>query len=442
VTFPTTESQDEASREARVQHAQSAVAERGGVEVLFLGGVFPEDEEPGILARSRGPVQNAANALQWTLIRGLDAALGAPIKLLNAVFVGSYPRLYRDIWIRGRRWSHAPGARDDSIGFLNVFGVKHLWRTLSLARSACRWAASRSGVGRRSIVIYSMHMPFMVAAAMAKSVDRSMRVCMIVPDLPEHMNLSGECTWVLRALKAMDRRIIDWAVKRIDAFVLLTQHMAEPLGVGNRPWLVMEGAIHPDVLPDRRGDANPGPEKIVLYSGTLHKAYGILQLLEAFALVPDRSCRLWICGAGEAEREVRELSERDERVRFLGQVSRGEVLSLQRRANVLVNPRDDAGEFTKYSFPSKLLEYLLSGTPAIVRRLPGVPEEYFQYLFVVEGASSADLARTICEVVSKSPEERAQFGERARRFVVEHKSGLTQARRILGLIDSVRPTAD
>ncbi len=402
--------------------------------LLFLGGVFPRDEEASIVARCRGPVQGAANALQWSLITGLDVVMRRPISVLNAVFVGPYPQHYSRIWIAGRRWSHAPGARDKSIGFVNLFAVKHLWRVAALTVSACRWSAGASSEGPRSIVIYSMHAPFLLAAAMAKAVDRSLKVCVVVPDLPEHMNLS-HVGRLLRAFKAMDRWILDLVLRHMDCFVFLTRHMAERLGVAGRPWIVMEGAVNPE---DANAESWPQvPDnslKVVLYTGTLHKAYGILDLLEAFSLVPDPTCRMWICGAGDAEPEVRSMVARDPRVRYLGQLTRGEVLTLQRNATVLINPRGDTAEFTKYSFPSKILEYMLSGTPAIVRRLPGMPEEYFDYLFVVEGSAPADMAKKISEVCNRPSAERVQFGERARRFVIEQKSCVMQAGRILDLI--------
>ncbi len=234
----------------------------------------------------------------------------------------------------------------------------------------------------------------------------------------------------------MDRWILRiFVLTHMDCFVFLTRHMVERLGVAGRPWIVMEGAVNPeDANAESRPPVADSALKVVLYTGTLHKAYGILDLLEAFSLVPDPTCRMWICGAGDAEPEVRSMVARDPRVRYLGQLTRSEVLTLQRNATVLINPRGDTAEFTKYSFPSKILEYMLSGTPAIVRRLPGMPDEYLNYLFVVEGSAPADMAKKISEVCNRSSVERVQFGERARRFVIEQKSGVVQARRILDLI--------
>ena len=38
-----------------------------------------------------------------------------------------------------------------------------------------------------------------------------------------------------------------------------------------------------------------------------------------------------------------------------------------------VNPRQNNEEFTKYSFPSKTMEYLASGVPVVAYKLDGIP---------------------------------------------------------------------
>lgn len=58
-----------------------------------------------------------------------------------------------------------------------------------------------------------------------------------------------------------------------------------------------------------------------------------------------------ICGIGDSEKAIREAAEKDFRISFLGQLPRSEVLEWQKQATVLVNPRQNNEEFTKYSFP-------------------------------------------------------------------------------------------
>ena len=58
-------------------------------------------------------------------------------------------------------------------------------------------------------------------------------------------------------------------------------------------------------------------------------------------------------------------SKKDNRIVFKGMVPNKIVVEDQLKATLLVNPRPSIGEFTRYSFPSKNMEYMVSGTPMV-----------------------------------------------------------------------------
>ena len=110
------------------------------------------------------------------------------------------------------------------------------------------------------------------------------------------------------------------------------------------------------------------------------------------------------------------------------------MLALQRQATILVNPRRNTEEFTKYSFPSKTMEYLAAGVPVVAYKLDGIPDEYDDYLNYVPDNTPKSLAYLISEICKKSPEEREEMGRRARAFVHDEKNAVKQAQRILDLL--------
>ena len=114
---------------------------------------------------------------------------------------------------------------------------------------------------------------------------------------------------------------------------------------------------------------------------------------------------------------------------------KNEILKLQRQATVLINPRQNEGEYTKYSFPSKTIEYLASGTPLVAYKLDGIPDEYDEYLYYVENNSVEALKSKLVEVCEQTDEERREFGERASKFVLENKNPQKQAERIIKFIN-------
>ena len=136
-------------------------------------------------------------------------------------------------------------------------------------------------------------------------------------------------------------------------------------------------------------------------------------------MLKNPSYRLVICGDGDSRNTVLECVKMDNRVSYKGQLPREEILVLQQKATLLVNPRTSEGEFTKYSFPSKTIEYLASGTPVLLYKLAGIPDEYYEYCFTVEDNSDEAL------------------GMRARKFILTEKSPKNQCKKLVDLIERI-----
>jgi len=138
-----------------------------------------------------------------------------------------------------------------------------------------------------------------------------------------------------------------------------------------------------------------------------------------------------VFGSGDFRPAMEEYARQDKRIRYFGRVSREEVLEYERKASILVNTRDDKDEFTKFSFPSKTIEYMLSGTPMLTTKLPGIPREYFEHLYCVEDNSAETLLKVLAELSAKPEDELLAFGAGAQRFVVNEKNARAQAGKIL-----------
>ena len=75
--------------------------------MLFLGLLFDRNEENIIASKSRnGAVQNQVNAFQWSCIDGLYENGVDDLRILNALPVGTYPRMYSDIIIPSKEWNY------------------------------------------------------------------------------------------------------------------------------------------------------------------------------------------------------------------------------------------------------------------------------------------------------------------------------------------------
>lgn len=404
------------------------------LDVLFLGGIFPKETEKEIINNSIGSIQNAANNLQWEIILGLDANLNKPIKILNSLYIGSFPKRYKRICINTYSFSHISGAKEDvNVGFLNLTGIKNFSRVLKLKPYIKEWAKKKTG-NKKVIIAYAMTLPFTYLLRYALKIDDSIITCLIVPDLPQYMNLSNTKSKLYEILKSAEIKLISNDMDYIDSYVFLTKYMNESLKI-DKPSVVIEGIAtnvfeNVDTLPQTDGVRN------ILYSGGLTKKYGIIELLNAFERLLDDDCRLIICGSGDAENDVIEASVRDKRIIFKGQVAREEVLKLQKSAILLVNPRSNDEEYTKYSFPSKIMEYMSSGVPMLAYKLDGMPSEYSNYFYVIEEKDDG-LYIKLKEVLSIPKDKLVEKGLQARNFVLTNKNGKEQTKKIFKMISGV-----
>lgn len=384
--------------------------------MIFLGCLFDRNREREYLKNSKTSLSNAANTFQWNLIDGFYENK-VDVTIFNILPVGTYPRQYKKLWLRGGSWETA-GHKNYEVGCINLPIIKQFQRYIQLKKLLKH---SKD----RNIIIYSAYEPFLKAVY---KLDRSYKITAIITDLPEFYDL-GKTSALKRYLRKNNNKKIYKYLDRVDNFVLLTKQMTEPLHVGARPYVVIEGISNGEpvkfYLPEK---------KSILYTGTLHRQFGILTLLEGFSFIEDPNMELWICGGGDCQGVVEAAAQKDNRIKFFGYVTKEKVKELQEKAFMLINPRQNEGEYTKYSFPSKTMEYMLSGKPVLMYRLDGVPAEYDPYLNYIEGNSSEDMKNAICRIFNADAHEIAGKAEAAAHFVAGNKNSTIQAKKILDFL--------
>lgn len=246
----------------------------------------------------------------------------------------------------------------------------------------------------------------------------------IVTDLPEYMPIANN-----EKMLKINNKILNMC----DAYVLLTDAMNDKVNSRNKPYIVLEG--HADVsMLQTQVKENKDDKKVVLYAGGLQKAYGIEKLCNAFIKCHKQNEELHVYGDGEYAEELKKLCETHSEIKYFGNCPNKVVVEDELSATLLVNPRPAEGEFTKYSFPSKTMEYMASGTPVLMTRLPGIPKEYYQYTYCFEDESENGFALKIREVLDIPRGELFRKGNSAKNYILSCKSNVAQSRKVLDFI--------
>lgn len=182
----------------------------------------------------------------------------------------------------------------------------------------------------RCVVVYAIHAPFLQACADVKRSYPSLKIVLIVPDLPEYM--SQRPTILKKLADQINRKILNKLYDCVDGYVLLSRYMIERLPIGDKPWTVIEGIYCDDIQSEKiQTSINIEHSKYILYSGTLARRYGVLNLVEAFRAIPQKEYKLLICGAGDSADIIKKYAKEDERIVFCGQRKRGDVLDMQKK---------------------------------------------------------------------------------------------------------------
>ena len=397
------------------------------MKILFIGGFFHLSHQVEIMKNTKTTVEYAGNALQMKLISGFEKNDTCDLSLLSAPEIGAYPGAYKDWYFRGFQ-NKSNGDKYQYVSFLNIWGIRNLSRAHSLKVAVKNFVNNMSN--EKWIVVYSPHTPFLEAACYAKKKDSRIRVCLIVPDLPQYMNLAKTGRRVYDFFKKIDIKRFYELKKHVDCFVLLTEAMKDVLEVGKRPYIVVEG-ICDDVGLSVVSKKTESTYKNIVYAGKLNESSGVLNLIEAFKQISSNDIRLIICGNGVLRNEIIKQSIIDKRIQFKGQISMQDAKIYIKNAAVLVNPRQNNEEYTKYSFPSKNIDYLMSGNPVVSYRLDGIPNIYEKFLYYVPETSIDSLSGVIQKVLKTSKIETEAKSKAAFQYLSQMRNSDAVVKKIL-----------
>ena len=240
----------------------------------------------------------------------------------------------------------------------------------------------------------------------------------IVTDLPELLQGSR-----------FSVSVANYIIEHCTDYVFLTEEMNRRLNKNGKPYVILEG--HADIgmrecgvsLKDK---SNP---RICLYAGAIKKKYGINTLVEGFTKAGLDNVVLHLYGYCDYENEMAQIVKDNPNILY------GGLLLNEQEATLLVNPRPTHEEYVKYSFPSKTMEYMASGTPVLTTVLPGMPKDYYPYVYLLEDETADGIAKALKEIFAHTDEELFEKGKAAKEFILSTRNNVVQAGKILEMLE-------
>ena len=397
------------------------------MRVLFLGCCYSESQKNLFLEYSKRGYQFAAQNFQEALFEGF-LKNETYFRVVSVPPLSTFPFGYMKPVVHSCNFYYNEVCCGESIGYVNLpfinrpvdkFVVDAIERQENIDKTD----------GDLCIVVYGLHKTLMRCALKYRRKYPFVKLSIIIPDLPEFMG----CNRIYKklGLKDEDVRQVYSMINQFDSYIFLTEKMADKILRGSKkPYVIVEGIFKERALLEIKKEES----KVILYTGGLVLRYGIGDLLEAFHRIPNNDYQLWLCGGGDAEDAIREYSNKDNRIKYLGKKASEEVYKLQRKASLLVNPRHSGETFTKYSFPSKTMEYMASGTPTLMSKLECIPSEYDRYLFYFDDESIDGMKNKMIEICEMDKIVLSRIGREASAFIKKQKNAEAQVSKILTIL--------
>lgn len=397
---------------------------------------FLNDEKDAILNSKIAPSVSTHN-FNVNILNGLRENIDDDLTILNTEKLASYPNFNRIIINSSKEKNEKIGSYYN-IGKINLPILKDISESIILYYKLNNWIKSNY---KNDIYIcaYGRRLSHVLVINTLRKRYKKLRSCMVLADL------SGNAACKTENYNSIKDKLmnilLDFQVKqskKFDSFVLLTSQMADYLNIKNKPFTVIEGIYSLKLINDNIDYINCNKQKIVAYSGILSSQYNVDNLLKAFDMIDSDEYELWLFGDGELKEEIMQKSKVNKNIKYFGYIDNNSLKKELNKATLLINPRQNAGEYTKYSFPSKIIEYLTLQKPVVGYKLDGIPNEYDDYIFYIENNSIEALRNKIIEICEYSKSDLKYIGARNLKFILDNKNSISQTRKILDMFSKMK----
>lgn len=399
------------------------------MKIFYFGSVCSNEKFNETVAGSRVKPSASAQNFETALIKGFSADSNVELTVASAESIAMYPGGNR-LYLKKRKDALTERVRANIIPAFNLPWLKQTGHANGAARLLKKWLKENRDESDKRVLVYGIY-PKVVKKLQKVCRKRGCGIYAVITDVPSTMFTYTKSKNLLKRLFSGSYRQLAIDLQdKFDGYVYLTEAMKDEVAPG-KPYLVME-TIADTTIFDGVENVKKAEPPALMYAGALYKKYGVDLIVDTFERV-TRDCELWLFGSGDYEQEIVERAKNNPKIKFFGRVSREEVLLREKQATLLLNIRNSEDDYTKYSFPSKMIEYMLSGTPLVTTKLSGIPEEYYEYCYAVSERASDKIATWIDDILADKDLE--QMGERARIFVLENKNAVCQTKKITEFLE-------
>ncbi len=393
------------------------------MKILFLG--YAVDFET---AKTLSGVSIAGNKMQVYTLEELNKYEDISLSCITVYPVAAFPR-EKKIHFKQEQVGICEGLTGIRVSFLNLPIIKQIHQTLSV------WHVAKKIADKDTIVLSFNLFPQVGLPLCWLKKKYGCKTCSLLADLPIDDNTVNK-----NPIRLFFRSIFDKltrkALRNCDSLVVLNANAAKKYAP-NTKFTVMEGGIDAESIIEQKTLPYAQRKKALIYSGALTEYSGILQLIEAMDHVTDASAILKIYGGGNLCDKIVDMVKDKPNIEYCGKVTYKEMLEIQRHAYLLINPRPVDDAISKVTFPSKIFEYMASGTAVLATEINGLTVDYLENIYHVSDNTAASLSAELNRILTLPNTELEGMAQNARDFIVNNKTWTIQIGKLYNFIKKI-----
>lgn len=398
--------------------------------VCMIGTLVPEELFQRIQRKSK--VKAAASPVfMQEMIRKSLIRNGITVESYGYPPVATFPRSFYFGSI-GKSFNSKSGCIH-VIPLINIHILKEISVFLGMFFSLLRWNLRNRKINR-AIIVYADFLEYAWPALFWGKIFH-VKTTMFMTEMPGAEHYSNAAVTFKEKLLIKYERIKSHFHNRFDGYVFVSEKLEKKINEAHRPFTVVEGFYDEQLFTTIEISEK---EKVptLMYAGSLGPAYNIEMMVDAFSDI-EGNYQLWIFGNGRSACYVKKAAEKDKRIRYYGVKDRRTILEAEKKATLLAHLKSDLDSHSQYSFSSKILEYMASGTPMLTSIVGGVPSEYYEHSFVIDNLNEKNLSTQIRKYLDYPTDELLRMGESALTFVRDYKSLEVQGKKIIDMLERV-----
>lgn len=389
------------------------------LKIIYLGHITPQN-----IVKESTAVSVAGNNMEIGILEEIEKIYKKRLNVFSVFPFASFPRSSR-VAIREKKYNEK-NIHINSIPYINIFFIKQIsiiiYVFLMLFKELRKenFKTKITVISYNSPTIYSL--PITIMSRVFK--NKIIKVCLVV-DIPI---IFQKKKGVYEVARKLENLLSLKLFNKYDGMITLVENTVTD-------YSDVKKYIRINYAPTETKKINIEASKLtkdkinLTFTGAVEEYYGIKEMIGAMKYL-NADFRLNIFGSGSLDDFIKEQSILDPRIIHHGRVTHEVSVMEQENSDLLILVRTDE-LLNQYGLPSKIIEYLSSGTPVLSNKIASVPSELYKFLNFYEEVTEQEIAEKIkLLTVNSSNSSLKNRANEAKKFINMNYTWRNQAEKI------------